>query len=147
MEFSKDFVKNNGQKVRLLTETRIVDSSGEKQAIRHAGYGYIFINEQSFGLFYADVRSTERNDIYLYGTGSHIRMERSGSAAGTLDFIPGKETLSRYYLEFGDIEIRIQTTGIECDLKQDEGRIVLTYSSGMNGDVQNSTRYTCKWKS
>ena len=55
--------------------------------------------------------------------------------------------VSRYYLEYGEIEIRIRTTAIECDLNQNEGRIVLIYSSGMNGEVQGNARYTCKWKS
>ena len=147
MEFKKEFVKNNGKKVRLLAETQIEDSYGERQILRHAGYGRIVIDGQSFGIVYTDTQGMERTDIYLYGTEKQVRMERSGSATGTLDFTLGKETLSRYTLEYGKIEIRIRTTAIECDLNQNEGRIVLNYSSGMNGEVQGNTRYTCKWKS
>ena len=147
MEFKKEFVKNNGKKVRLLAETQIEDPYGDREILRHAGYGRIVVDEQSFGIVYTDTQGMERTDIYLYGTEKQVRMERSGSATGTLDFTPGKETLSRYTLEYGKIEIRIRTTAIECDLNQNEGRIVLIYSSGMNGEVQGNTRYTCKWKS
>ena len=147
MEFKKEFVKNNGKKVRLLAETQIEDPYGDQQILRHAGYGRIVVDGQSFEIVYTDIQGMERTDIYLYGTEKQVRMERSGSATGTLDFTLGKETLSRYYLEYGEIEIRIRTTAIECDLNQNEGRIVLIYSSGMNGEVQGNTRYTCKWKS
>ena len=147
MEFKKEFVKNNGKKVRLLAETLIEDPYGERQILRHAGYGRIVVDEQSFGIVYTDTQGMERTDIYLYGTEKQVRMERSGSATGILDFTLGIETLSRYTLEYGEIEIRIRTTAIECDLNQNEGRIVLNYSSGMNGEVQGYTRYTCKWKS
>ena len=147
MEFKKEFVKNNGKKVRLLAETQIEDPYGDQQILRHAGSGRIVVDGQSFGIVYTDTQGMERTDIYLYGTEKQVRMERSGSATGTLDFTLGKETLSRYTLEYGKIEIRIRTTAIECDLNQNEGRIVLIYSSGMNGEVQGNTRYTCKWKS
>ena len=147
MEFKKEFVKNNGKKVRLLAETQIEDPYGDREILRHAGYGRIVVDGQSFGIVYTDTQGMEQTDIYLYGTEKQVRMERSGSATGTLDFTPGKETLSRYTLEYGKIEIRIRTTAIECDLNQNEGRIVLSYSSGMNGEVQGNTRYTCKWKS
>lgn len=146
MEFKKEFVKNNGKKVRLLAETQIEDPYGDQQILRHAGSGRIVVDGQSFGIVYTDTQGMERTDIYLYGTEKQVRMERSGSATGTLDFTIGKETLSRYTLEYGEIEIRIRTTAIECDLNQNEGRIVLIYSSGMNGEVQGNTRYTCKWK-
>ena len=146
MEFKKEFIKNNGKKVRLLAETKIEDPYGDREILRHAGYGRIVVDEQSFGIVYTDTQGMERTDIYLYGTKKQVRMERSGSAMGTLDFTLGIETLSRYYLEYGEIEIRIRTTAIECDLNQNEGRIVLIYSSGMNGEVQGNTRYTCKWK-
>lgn len=146
MEFKKEFVKNNGKKVRLLAETQIEDPYGDREILRHAGYGRIVVDEQSFGIVYTDTQGMERTDIYLYGTEKQVRMERSGSATGTLDFTLGIETLSRYTLEYGEIEIRIRTTAIECDLNQNEGRIVLIYSSGMNGEVQGNTRYTCKWK-
>ena len=147
MEFKKEFVKNNGKKVRLLAETLIEDPYGERQILRHAGYGRIVVDGQSFGIAYTDTQGMERSDIYLYGTEKQVRMERSGSAKGTLDFTMGKETHSRYTLEYGEIEIRIRTTAIECDLNQNEGRIVLLYSSGMNGEVQGNTQYICKWKS
>lgn len=146
MEFKKEFIKNNGKKVRLLAETQIEDPYGDREILRHAGYGRIVVDGQSFGIVYTDTQGMERTDIYLYGTEKQVRMERSGSATGTLDFTIGIETLSRYTLEYGEIEIRIRTTAIECDLNQNEGRIVLIYSSGMNGEVQGNTRYTCKWK-
>ena len=147
MEFKKEFVKNNGKKVRLLAETQIEDPYGDRQVLHHAGYGRIVVDGQSFGMVYTDTQGMERTEIYLYGTEKQVRMERSGSATGTLDFTLGKETHSRYTLEYGEIEIRIRTAAIECDLNQNEGRIVLIYSSGMNGEVQGNTLYTCKWKS
>ena len=147
MTFNEEHVKNNGRKVRLLAETQIEDSYGERQIMRHAGYGRIFIDEQSFGIFYIDTQGTEQNGIYLYGTENCVRMERSGSARGVLEFSPGEETLSRYYLEYGDIEISIRTFGIECELGEKEGRVTLSYSSGMNGEAENRTLYTCRWKS
>ena len=101
MEFKKEFVKNNGKKVRLLAETQIEDSYGERQILRHAGYGRIVIDGQSFGIVYTDTQGMERSDIYLYGTEKQVGMERNGSATGILDFTLGKETLSRYYLEYG----------------------------------------------
>lgn len=147
MKVTEEYVKQNGKKVRLQTETVIEDPYGDRQVLKHTGYGHVYVKDGTFAVFYVDKQGTETNRILLYGTENSVKMERDGSAKGVLVFTLGEEIHTRYILAYGEIEICIQTIEIECILNEDEGTIALTYYNELNGTAKNRSRYICRWKS
>ena len=137
---------NHKKRVRLLAETRIKDG-GEEQILRHAGYGMLELTEDHVSLEYDDRQDNDSAHIVLSGNRHKIQMVRDGTAKGMLKFVPGEETVSKYVLEFGEIDIRINTLKIECCMQETDGYIVLEYQSKMNDTGMNDTRYVCRWKS
>lgn len=134
-------------RVRLIAETRIEDTAGETQSIRHAGYGTLFIEGDRFALSYEDHQENEWIEVVLKGNTDKIEIHRSGDAKGVLVFIPGQETKSVYYLGYGEIDISIRTVSIDLQLNETSGSIMLLYESRISGESVNRTQYVCRWKS
>lgn len=63
----------------------------------------------------------------------HVEIIKEGSMKSHMVFIPDRETLSYYTTPFGELEVSILTTRLECQESENEAEIFLEYTLEVNG--------------
>ena len=135
--------------VMLKIEGRQWTGEEEPEAIRLLTEGLYYREDEAWFVTYDESEATgmagTKTTIRIADEGS-VSLSRSGSQAMNLNFAAGTRHITRMETPYGDLDVEVYTSLVQCELSQNGGFIHLGYTIDFNRRERLNTRLNVEIK-